>query len=119
MFINLSNHPSAKWSEEQLKAALRYGDVVDLAFPEIQPDQSTAEVHALAETYISQIVGRGADVSVVHVMGEMTFTYHVVSRLKALGVKCVASTTERKPLTVELPDGTIIKKFKFVQFREY
>ena len=37
MFINLTNHPSATWSEEQLKAARQYGEIVDLHFPIIEP----------------------------------------------------------------------------------
>ena len=31
MFLNLSNHPSANWSQEQTEAAMRlYGEIVDL-----------------------------------------------------------------------------------------
>lgn len=37
MFINFSNHPHALWSAEQQAAAQRYGTVVDLAFPAIDP----------------------------------------------------------------------------------
>lgn len=33
MFINLTNHPSDKWSKEQLEAARKYGEVVELVFP--------------------------------------------------------------------------------------
>lgn len=50
-------------------------------------------------------------------MGEMTFTYLVVTRLKELGIKCIASTTERKTSYSE--DGTKMSEFLFVMFREY
>lgn len=119
MFINLTNHPSAGWSKEQLEAAQQYGEIADIPFPDIRPEASTEEVHQLAEGFIEQIKPKMTEPAVVHIMGEMTFTFYVVSRLKEMGIRCVASTTERVPLTIELPDGTIIKKFKFVQFRDY
>ena len=31
MFINLTNHPSDKWSESQRKAAEEYGEIVDIS----------------------------------------------------------------------------------------
>ena len=37
MFINFTNHPSAQWSAEQKAAAQAYGEVIDLAFPAIDP----------------------------------------------------------------------------------
>lgn len=117
MFINLTNHPSEKWSEEQLKAAHRYGEIVDLSFPIIEPtftkDDIMFLVRECAETISRLIEGD----SVVHVMGEMTFTYNIVNALKDAGITCLASTTERN--TDITPDGKKISEFKFVQFREY
>ena len=55
--------------------------------------------------------------TVVHVMGEMTFTYNLVTALKEVGIVCLASTTER--LVKMMPDGKKVSEFKFVQFREY
>lgn len=116
MFINLSNHPSSGWSEEQLRAAREYGKVIDLSFPNIEPYFTPKDVNDLAEITLDEIMELDAN-PVVHVMGEMTFTYSVVSRLKALGITCVASTTER--LIKMMPGGKKISEFKFVQFREY
>lgn len=116
MFINLSNHPSEGWSEEQLTAAQQYGEIVDVHFPNIEPSFTTSMVNSLADVTIETITALGKDI-VVHVMGEMTFTYAVVSRLKALGITCLASTTERNTITT--PDGKKISEFKFVKFREY
>ena len=56
------------------------------------------------------------DIKAVHIMGEMNFTYALVNKLKANGIKCVASTTKRE--TVE-ENGVKISKFNFVRFREY
>jgi hypothetical protein len=116
MFMNLSNHPSEGWSEEQLAAANKYGEIVDIHFPNIEPSFTSSMVNSLADDTIEIIRTLGEDV-VVHIMGEMTFTYAVVSRLKAMNIKCVASTTERNSIIT--PDGKKISEFKFVQFREY
>jgi len=116
MFINLTNHPSSGWSQEQLNAAREYGEIVDISFPIIEPFFSKAEVDELADITIEGIADLDSN-SVVHVMGEMTFTYAIVERLKARGISCVASTTER--LVKMMPDGKKISEFKFVQFREY
>ena len=116
MFINLTNHPSSEWSEEQLKAAMEFGEIVDFSFPNIEPFFTSHGIKELADITIEGIMSLDSH-PVVHVMGEMTFTYAVVSRLKALGITCVASTTER--LVKMMPDGKKISEFKFVQFREY
>ena len=116
MFINLTNHPSSCWSEEQLKAAQQYGDIVDLSFPNIEPFFTSEDIHELADEAVKEIKTQDTH-PVVHVMGEMTFTYAIVSRLKAKGITCVASTTER--LVKMMPDGKKVSEFKFVQFREY
>lgn len=53
----------------------------------------------------------------IHVMGEMTFVYQFVKQASAVGLRCVASTTER--IAVDKPDGTKVSEFRFVRFREY
>ena len=115
-FINLTNHPSVEWGEEQLRAAEAFGEIVDMPFPVIDPESTSEEVNILAEMTIKQIRSLNAN-PVVHVMGEMTFTYALVFRLKALGIRCMASTTVR---TVRMmPGGKKISEFKFVQVRDY
>lgn len=117
MFINLTNHPSSLWSEDQLAAAEHFGEVVDIPFPDISPEADEEEINSMAEDYVEKILSYGNDKDItVHVMGEMTFVYALVMRLKALGITCVASTTERM---VKEVDGKKISEFKFVQFREY
>jgi len=119
MFINFSNHPSSGWLKEQLTAAQKYGEIVDINFPNINPEFSSSMVSKLADEAVATITSYGKDV-IVHIMGEMTFTHAVVSRLKALDIKCVASTTKRDPdKVIILPNGTKISEFKFIQFREY
>jgi len=47
MFINISNHPSAKWSPEQLAAALDLAGeepIRDVQFPNVNPTDGRYEV---------------------------------------------------------------------------
>lgn len=118
MFINLSNHPSEYWDSTQLESAHRYGEVVDLPFPCIEPQQSKEDILLLAEDYAQRILDiRTDEAVVVHVMGEMTFTYNVVRKLKDKGITCVASTTNRDTHYDE--EGRKVSGFGFVMFREY
>lgn len=118
MFINISNHPSPLWGEEQRQAAEQWGAIVDEAFPTIDGAASSNEVSALAVDYAGKIMQQykpGRDV--VHIMGEMTFTYALVCRLRAAGFECVASTTQR--IKQQMPDGSFISEFRFQAFRNY
>lgn len=120
MLLNLSNHPSTNWPAAQRNAAIeQYGDIQDMAFPQISPTADTDEIRQLAEEYEGRI--RALAVShgslTVHLMGELTFTHMLVNRLHALGIPCVASTTERT--VIEEADGKKISQFNFVRFRHY
>lgn len=118
LFLNISNHPSSMWNDRQLAAAATYGDVVDIPFPIVAPDADSQELQTLAQDCVKKILSMGdANSITVHIMGEMTFTFMVVTRLKEMGIRCVASTTERK--TYYSDDGTKLSEFSFVKFREY
>ena len=118
MFINLSNHPSSKWDEAQIEYAKRYGDIIDLPFPQVDPDGDEAYIGNLVDEYVQSVLALGGPAELtVHVMGEMTFTCAIVAKLKAAGATCVASTTER--IIRQLPDGRKESIFRFVRFRQY
>ena len=54
LFINLSNHPSDKWSEKQIKAVKELVNdepIVDIPFPQIEPEMSSEDVVLLAKEY--------------------------------------------------------------------
>ena len=118
LFLNFSNHPSTDWDEAQMAAAQAYGVVEDLPFPCVSPSASEAEIRRMADEYAARLAerGRGARLT-VHVMGEMTLAFAVVSRLTARGIDCVASTTERN-VSVGA-NGDKISQFRFVRFRHY
>ena len=113
-FLNVSNHPSFYWLEDQVEAALHLirstnrEDIIDIQFPNVPPTASKKEVEAIGRQVIKQI-NKMDDVEYAHIMGEMSLVYFLV---RNLNLKVVVSTTER----IEL-DGK--KEFKFVQFREY
>lgn len=119
VFINLTNRASKTWLDDQLKVAQEYGDIIDLPFPNIDPDMEPEEVVAMAEKYTAQIMTY--DVSAVLVQGEMTFTFAVVSGLKRKGIKTVAACSRRESVETRNEDGSVTKNsvFRFCQFREY
>lgn len=118
MLINLSNHPSEMWSAEQIKAASCFGEIIDIAFPKVNPDGDESYIEELARQYVEKIHEKGGLTElVVHLMGEMNLTYTLVNRLQAEGVVCLASTTEH--ISQVSPDGRRYSVFRFVRFRKY
>lgn len=118
MLVNFSNHPFCYWGNRQREASRCYGEVIDLPFPAVAPNNDSNLLQTFAQEYVQKILDLGDSHDItVHIMGEMTFSFMVVTRLKELGIKCVASTTERK--TTYNPDGTKVSEFQFVKFREY
>lgn len=118
LLINLSNHPSASWGPRQREAAEMYGEIEDMDFPAIPPVAGEREITDLAEEYVARIEERAEirDVT-VHIMGEMTFCYAVITRLQPLGIPCIASTTRRQ--VTETADGVKEVRFDFETFRKY
>lgn len=118
LFLNLSNHPSGSWGGEQRKAAEAYGEIEDMAFPQVGAQADEEEIDALAGRITEEILEKAKTHDItVHVMGEMCLTFAIVSRLASHGIRCVSSTTERVCET--LPDGSKRTEFHFERFREY
>lgn len=121
MLLNISNHPTDKWSAEQRKAAaIQFGDVIDVPFPNVDP---TADSHTVGHQAV-KFVSDALDTHVkpdgfcaALVQGEMVFVYAAVNTLKRKGIPCYAATTERK--VVENADGSKTTTFEFVRFRAY
>lgn len=117
-FINISNHPSDKWDEKQRNAALEYGSIVDIPFPEIDTNDSTEKLALLADEYLGKIKAIASPYSaVVHLMGEQTFCFSLLTRLQKAGYRCVASTTKR--IVQEIGNNERCVVFSFEKFREY
>lgn len=123
MLINLSNHSSKIWPRHQLDAASHYGEILDIPFPSVDPEGDEEYITKLAEEYSELILQKlcKADLrtSAAHIMGEMTATFAIVSRLRAKGIKCIASTSERIASVAADDPMTKVSLFNFVRFREY
>ena len=121
LFINFSNHPSDRWTDEQKSAV--DGKIVDLKFPSIDPNWASGDIQAEISPWM-EVIYRLQDEhsateaeTTVMVQGEMTFTFALVSALKSSGIRAVAACSDRR--TAENRNGTKTVSFRFVQFREY
>lgn len=115
MLLNLTNHPSKQWSAKQHDHAVEfYKEVIDLPFPQISPVLDSTSLDMLVDEYEIKI--RQISPVAVHIMGEMTFAFRLIQRLKSVGILCIASTTER---ITEQVENTKTSHFEFVQFRAY
>lgn len=119
MLINFSNHPLSVWSEKQIKIAKeQYGDIVDIPFPNVEPDKGEQYIRELVDEYIEKVKPfKYGQSTAVHIMGEMNFVYGMVTKLKNIGFVCIASTTER--VVNAGADGVKVSSFQFVRFRKY
>jgi CRISPR-associated protein Csx16 len=114
-FVNLSNHPSAKWDETQTKAAREFAErIEDIAFPAVPPDADEKAIEALAEECVAQVP---PETSHALVQGEFTLTVELVRRLQARGITCLAATSKRN--VEEGCNGRRVSTFTFVRFRAY
>ena len=118
-FINFTNHPSERWDEEQKMSALKYGDIVDLPFPNVDAAADEAQICDLAEEYVRKILEK--EPCVVLCQGEFSLAYQVITRLKERGITVLAACSERNVKQYS-EQGKDIKKeviFQFRRFREY
>lgn len=116
MLLNLTNHPSVNWPENQKSTAVEtYGNVKDMSFPQIDPNWDEDRIDQLAAEYALKI--REINPTAVHIMGEMTFAFRLIAKLKEDRITCLASTTER--IAEEDNKGNKISIFSFVRFRKY
>lgn len=114
-FFNITNHPSAKWSADQLAAACELGgEVIDLPFPNVPPLATSQDVSATADVHASQV----PDGAVGMVSGEWTLTYALATRLRRRGIALYVACSDRRVVEV-VKDGKTEKTavFEFVRFR--
>lgn len=118
-FINHTNHPSSNWDEDQLEAAKEYGKILDVPFPNVDPELDTTEVMELVNNNFKEISGKNP--SCVLCQGEFVYVYHMVQKLKAAGIKAVAACSERNVKESVDESGNNVKTiiFSFVRFRDY
>lgn len=113
-FVNFTNHPSAGWEEHQIQEALKYGEILDLPFPTVDPQGDEDDIRRLSEECAGQILTLcpGA----VLCQGEFNVVYQVVNRLLEQGVTVLAACSARM---VEETDGKKVVTYQFCRFRKY
>ena len=119
MFLNISNHKSENGSANQTNEAEKYGKIIDIPFPAVNPRESDEYMNDLVDEYYQKVMEY--EKPTVMVQGEFVFTYRLVNQLKQAGIKVVASCSERR-VTEEIDEnGCTIRRsqFEFVKFREY
>lgn len=116
--INLTNHPSSLWNENQREKALKLADkIVDYAFPNVMPDSTEEEISVLANKVFEDVISLHSKDIIVHLMGEFTLCFALLKRFQQEGIVCVASCTERN--VIERDNGERITRFEFKRFRKY
>lgn len=120
-FVNFTNHDSSKWGSDQLKAAEKYGEVINIAFPAVPPTATKEEIQVLADKAVAEILSK--DPCVVLAQGEFTLTFAVVERLKNVGVHAIVACTRRRTdeEVQQLAAAGLTREgmFAFMGFREY
>ena len=75
----------------------------------------TDDIEFLAEQYEQKIrtllATENSGAFAVHLMGEMTFCFALITRLKSIGIDCIASTTRRN--VTDNADGSKTTHFEF------
>lgn len=108
MFINLSNHALQNWSLKQKEEAVKYGELIDLPFPNISPYADSVEIDRLVEKYFNKVLEYHNPV--VMLQGEFIFTFRLSTKLKAAGIKVVAGRSERIVVESVNSEGIPVKK---------
>lgn len=115
-FINCSNHPSALWSAEQRKAAEKYGEIVDVPFPQVSYDLSEEQLQKLVDMTVDRVLGYHPEV--VMCMGEFVVCYRLVRILKERGIKVLATRSDRQS-SEELEENGVVRKSSIFLFRGF
>lgn len=102
------------------QAAEKYGEIIDLDFPNVSPEWSEEELYQLADQECGKILDllKGNPDSAVLCQGECALNFLIVKFLLDEGVKVVTAVTERD--VDEVRKGEVIEKrskFVFQKFR--
>ncbi len=114
IFLNLSNHPCERWTEPQVASAKVHAPLlVDLPFPNVDPDLDEQGVDELVAEIVSQVP---QETTAALVQGEFTLCFRLVQALEARGIPCFAATSERRVVQVGERKES---RFRFVRLRRY
>ena len=105
MFINLSNHALQNWSTKQKEEAEKYGELIDLPFPNISPYADSVEIDRLVEKYLKKVLEYHNPV--VMLQGEFIFTFRLATKLKAAGIKVRGTYVSKVETDLRQPAGIL------------
>lgn len=78
-FVNFSNHSSNSWGEQQKQEAQKWGRIIDVPFPAVNPEDTNQEIIELAKNCVKKILEYHP--TAVMCQGEFTLSYHVIRLL--------------------------------------
>jgi len=117
LFINLSDSPSSTWDTTQREEALKIGNIEDMNLPKIPLEAGEKSLKKNVNRCYNEIIEKAKTYNVtVHIVGELAFTYKLVTKLKAAGVKCVTSINE---CVSSESNDLKTPVFKFKNFRDF
>ena len=114
IFINFSNHPSDRWSNEQKKAALNYGEIIDIPFPSVDSNGDESYIKETGNKMIERIMSYHP--KAVLCQGEFTLAFQVINMLLDQDITVVAACSER---IVKEVGNKKESYFNFKKFRKY
>lgn len=113
ILVNLSNHPSERWSDQQ---KFGFDQIVDIPFPEIQIDSNFDMV---ADSIYDRIRSNGCNPSnsTIMVQGQHPATFSIVACLINAGWTVLSAFTER--IVTDNEDGSKTSVFRFGGYQRY
>lgn len=121
MIINLSSHPSTKWNEKRLKISRELsGDdkLIDKPFPYISPLYTTEDILKIVEGDFEDLqvfIKYNPNLKII-IEGDVSFVHYFVNKAEKCGIKCYTPTYQKS--VTKFPDGNIVTKYEFEQFRK-
>jgi len=123
--INISNHPSSEWTEQQ---KFGWDEIVDIPFPQIDPKDSVWTVEEQAQRLFKEILKQGwTDNGIrVAIQGEYTLCYILMGLIYRWNgaleppIQVFVPVFEEKVVEKVQLDGSLKKVVisKFVRWRE-
>ncbi|WP_407445922.1 hypothetical protein [Fibrobacter sp.] len=119
MFFNLSNHPHTNWGNTQLKAAHKWGEIIDIPFPDVKGQSSEQDILVSAQKCLQELKVAADDA--IFVAGEYGTVFPIVDELLDQG-KTVLSSVSINELDYRTGENGAHERtirFNFVNFVPY
>ena len=93
---------------------MKYGEIIDISFPVVDPQEDEEYINRLAEQYFQQIFSLHP--RAVLCQGEFCLSYLVITKLRERGIKVLAACSARIVKEKEQKKEVV---FSFQRFRQY